>query len=86
MRRFFVQARSLEAWHCESEADCEEMLCGYRISVDLETTKVQSRWGPRKCPDCWIILQRLQSDVGAGVVPGSRDHADVGRLGQRVGG
>ncbi len=55
--RFFVQERPREAWHVESADDCERMLCGKRVRVDGPAA-VQTRWGPRKCPECWIMLQR----------------------------
>lgn len=58
--RFFIQARPREAWHVETDEDCELMLCGYRISVNSELSKIQYRWGPRKCPDCWLLLKELQ--------------------------
>lgn len=62
-RRYFVQAKSGEAWHCESEEHCEYMLCGYFISVNTETSKIQGRWGTKKCPDCWMLLKREDADA-----------------------
>lgn len=59
---FFVQEAPKEPWHVETEEDCEVMLCGKVISVDSPTAKVQYRRGPRWCPDCWIILQRLRKE------------------------
>ncbi len=56
--RFYVQERPREAWHVESVGDCERMLCGRSIAVDARPSPlVQTRWGPRKCPECWILLQ-----------------------------
>lgn len=47
----------------ESEEDCEVMLCGKFISVDMASIKVASSWGPLKCSDCWIILERMRRTV-----------------------
>jgi hypothetical protein len=58
---FFVQRQLREAWHVESDEDPTVMLCGYRIPLEGATVKVQYRWGPRKCPDCWIEYQELVS-------------------------
>lgn len=55
---FFVQERPGETWHCESDEDCERMLCGRVIPVDAAHSKIQYRWGPRKCPDCFLIFER----------------------------
>ena len=59
-KHFFVQLKPREAWHVETDDDCEIMLCGTRISVDEQWSSIQSRWGPRKCPDCWIKLKESQ--------------------------
>lgn len=67
-RRYFVQARPGEAWHVETDEDCEWMLCGYFISVEGEQQKIQGRWGVRKCPDCWLILRREDQEA-AGAAP-----------------
>lgn len=58
---FFVQEFPKEPWHVESDADPEIMLCGFYISVDSMTAKVQYRRGPRWCPDCWVLLLGLRS-------------------------
>lgn len=58
---FFVQEVLKGPWHVESDDDCEAMLCGVVIPVD-GPAKVQYRRGPRWCPDCWIILQRLRKE------------------------
>ena len=57
---FFIQARLGEAWHVESEKDCEIMLCGKFISSDNMVVRIQSRWGTRKCSDCWIKLEEVK--------------------------
>jgi hypothetical protein len=53
---FFVQEHSRAPWHVESEDDCERMLCGHWVSVDNASARVQTRWGPKRCPDCYVLL------------------------------
>ena len=55
---FFVQPKEKELWHVESDENCEVMLCGLYISVDWDA-RISQRWGPRKCPDCWMRLEEL---------------------------
>ena len=62
-RTFFVQAEPKGLWHVESDEHCEYMLCGYFISVDAAKVKIQSNWGPRKCSDCWMLLERQKRIV-----------------------
>lgn len=59
---FFIQERPKEPWHCESEDDCETMLCGLRISVN-GTYRVSNNWGPLKCADCWMVRERQKRTV-----------------------
>jgi hypothetical protein len=59
---FYVQQKSKDVWHVESEEDCERMLCGHFISVN-ESVKVSATGGPLKCPDCWMILERARRTV-----------------------
>lgn len=62
MRRgdFFVQATSRAPWHVESDDDCERMLCG--VVVPLESSaRIQTRWGARKCPDCWVLVRAREA-------------------------
>ncbi len=59
---FWVQEKSKLPWHVESEENCEMMLCGYFISVDA-STQVSNTGGPLKCPDCWMILERMRRTV-----------------------
>lgn len=60
MIEFWVQAAPKEPWHQETDEDCELMLCGLRISVDLVSSKVQSMPGPRRCADCWLEGEKLR--------------------------
>jgi hypothetical protein len=62
-RTFFVQGEPKGLWHVESEEHCEYMLCGYFISVDAAKVKIQNNWGPRKCSDCWMLLERQRRTV-----------------------
>jgi len=59
---FFIQEHLGEAWHVESEANCEVMLCEKWISSDNMSVRIQSRWGTRKCPECWIILEKVKRE------------------------
>lgn len=56
-RRFYVQEGPREPWHVETLDHCEIMLCAKLIPVDLESARVQSNWGPKKCPDCYLRLR-----------------------------
>jgi len=49
-------------WHVETREDCELMLCGLLISIDVNA-RVQTRWGPRRCPDCWYELEVKKTDL-----------------------
>lgn len=53
---FFVQEAPREQWHVESDENCEVMLCGKTISVEAPLAKIQYRWGPKKCPDCFLLF------------------------------
>lgn len=55
---FFVQESPREPWHVETREHCEYMLCGKFISVDAAQSRVQYRWGPKKCFDCYVIYHR----------------------------
>lgn len=55
---FYIQAASKEPWHVESDENCEVMLCGTVISVDSWSARVAHRWGLRRCPDCWMLLEK----------------------------
>jgi hypothetical protein len=57
---FWVQAEPKELWHMETDDNCEVMLCGVVISVDLKSSKVQASPGPRRCPDCWMEAEKLR--------------------------
>ena len=61
---FFVQAHAKEPWHVETDDNCEIMLCGKFISVDLASSKVQGSWGQRKCADCWMKLETTRKVRG----------------------
>lgn len=56
---FFVQEDAKEMWHVETDDNCERMLCGKFISINSKTARIQSQWGPRRCPDCWMRFQEL---------------------------
>jgi hypothetical protein len=56
---FFVQDEPKGMWHAESDEHCEVMLCGKIILVDSHA-RIQSNWGPRRCPDCWMRLEELR--------------------------
>lgn len=61
-RWFFVSRGAREPWHVESDDDCEVMLCGAVIPAEgpgSQAVRVQSWWGPKKCPDCFIRFGRL---------------------------
>lgn len=58
---FFIQAVPKGPWHVESPDNCEEMLCGMTITVDAPNVRIQYRWGPKKCPDCFMIYERRRS-------------------------
>lgn len=60
MGDFYVQSGAKEPWHVESDEHCEVMLCGLVVSVDSPTVRIQTSWGIRKCPDCWIEWERLR--------------------------
>lgn len=60
-RLFYVQREPRSVWHVESSDDPELMLCGERISVDLDTVKVQIRPGPKFCLWCEEYLKRARS-------------------------
>lgn len=55
VRWFFVTEGPRQPSHVESNEDCERMLCGKIIPVD-GTYTVQSWWGPKKCPDCFLLF------------------------------
>lgn len=59
---FFIQPAPRELWHVESDDDCEVMLCGLVVPVDNEMVRIQYRWGPRKCPDCFIRYEARKRD------------------------
>lgn len=59
---FFVSEGARSPWHVESDADCEVMLCGRVIPVEGPGTsmvRVQSWWGPKKCPDCFLLFGKF---------------------------
>ena len=56
---FYVQETPVDPWHVESRDNCEVMLCGKFISVD-SGARPQTRWGQRRCPNCWFIWKPLQ--------------------------
>ena len=59
---FFVQEKPKEPWHVESEENCEYMLCGLFISVEV-SARVSANGGPLKCADCWMRLERKRRTV-----------------------
>lgn len=62
-RHFFVSEGEREPWHVESQEDCELMLCGIWIPVEgpgSGKTRVQTWWGPKKCPDCFLLFGKLE--------------------------
>lgn len=61
--RFFVQESSKEMWHVETRANCEVMLCGKVIPTGAPYVRVQVRWGPRRCPDCWTELELKHTEL-----------------------
>ncbi len=60
---FFVQEKPKDFWHVETEDNSEIMLCGKIISLDLASVKVSRSWNNSKCPDCWIIHERMRRTV-----------------------
>ena len=69
---FFVQATAKGSWHLESDDNCEVMLCGAVIPVDLPTSKVQNRCGKHRCASCWMRHEeerRLREFAPCQVVP-----------------
>lgn len=60
---FFVQAKPKEPWHIETEEDCERMLCGLIIGVELSMPRISNTGGPLKCLDCWMIRERMRRTV-----------------------
>ncbi len=57
---FFVQEKPKDFWHVETEEDCEVMLCGKNISIEPSSVKVSRIWNNRRCPDCWIIHEKMR--------------------------
>lgn len=58
---FFIQEAPREPWHVESDENCELMLCGRFISVDLSTVRIRAGNAPSRalgCADCWMLLQK----------------------------
>lgn len=55
---FFIQVGPKQPWCVETVDNCEVMLCGKFVSVDDERVRIQYRWGPRKCPDCFMLYMR----------------------------
>lgn len=61
---FFIQESPREPWHVETRDNCEIMLCGISISIYASAVRVQYRWGPKKCPDCFIAFHQRRQDGG----------------------
>lgn len=62
-RHFFVASGPGKPWHVESDENCEVMLCGEVIPVEgpgTAMTRVQSWWGPKKCPDCFFLFGKKE--------------------------
>lgn len=57
---FFIQETPRGQWHVESDENCEVMLCGRVVSVDASFVKIQYRWGPKKCSDCFLLFGRRE--------------------------
>lgn len=57
-RWFFVAEGPRTRWHVESDGNCEVMLCGVFISAD-GPARVQSWWGLKKCPDCFLKFGKV---------------------------
>lgn len=55
-----MQAYPAEPWHRETDDNCELMLCGAEISVDLGSSKVQSQPGLRRCASCWMVAEKYR--------------------------
>lgn len=62
-QEFFIQDSPKEAWHVESEDNCEIMLCGKFISVEKHGVRISASWGVLTCADCWMALERKQRTV-----------------------
>ena len=60
---YFIQEYPRDVWHVESRGHCEYMLCGKFISVDAAQVRIQQRWGPKKCFDCYVIYKRREQDA-----------------------
>lgn len=61
-RWFFVAEAARQPYHVESRENCEVMLCGKVIPVDGPAV-IQSWWGPKKCPDCFILFGKLEGKL-----------------------